>query len=82
MQGLKHMAVNEGLRGMFRGNWTNCLRIVPNSAIKFLTYEQLTRYSPSPDCLLSARFASMVLPGTNCSPKHSLPSWSWQHETP
>ena len=37
------MAKNEGIRGMFRGNWTNCIRIIPNSAIKFLTYEQLTR---------------------------------------
>ena len=46
LQGLKYMALNEGIRGMFRGNWTNCLRIVPNSAIKFLTYEQLTRSAP------------------------------------
>ena len=42
-QGLVYMAKNEGLRGMFRGNWTNCVRIVPNSAVKFLTYEQLIR---------------------------------------
>lgn len=42
-QGLVLMAKNEGLRGMFRGNWTNCVRIVPNSAVKFLTYEQLIR---------------------------------------
>ncbi|KAK9794349.1 hypothetical protein WJX73_009698 [Symbiochloris irregularis] len=42
-QGLVYMAKNEGIRGMFRGNWTNCLRIVPNSAVKFLTYEQLIR---------------------------------------
>ena len=47
-QGLVLMAKNEGLRGMFRGNWTNCVRIVPNSAIKFLTYEQLTRSASSP----------------------------------
>lgn len=43
-QGLVYMAKNEGVRGMFRGNWTNCVRIVPNSAVKFLTYEQLIRY--------------------------------------
>ena len=54
MQGLKHMALNEGLRGMFRGNWTNCLRIVPNSAIKFLTYEQLTRHPPFKAALSAA----------------------------
>ena len=28
---------------MFRGNWTNCVRIIPNSAVKFLAYEQLSR---------------------------------------
>jgi len=28
---------------MFKGNGANCLRIVPNSAVKFLTYEQTTR---------------------------------------
>ncbi|CAL8463897.1 g3432 [Coccomyxa elongata] len=42
-QGLKLMSKNEGIRGMFRGNWTNCVRIIPNSAVKFLTYEQLCR---------------------------------------
>lgn len=54
VQGLKHMALNEGLRGMFRGNWTNCLRIIPNSAIKFLTYEQLTRCAPS-SCMCASQ---------------------------
>ena len=42
-QGLKHMARTEGLRGMMKGNLANCIRIVPNSAVKFLTYEQLSR---------------------------------------
>lgn len=44
-QGLTRMARTEGLRGMFKGNWTNCVRIVPNSAIKFFTYEELSRLS-------------------------------------
>ena len=26
-----------------QGNWTNCVRIIPNSAVKFLLYEQLSR---------------------------------------
>ena len=43
LQGLKYMSKEEGIRGMFRGNWTNCIRIIPNSAVKFLTYEQLSR---------------------------------------
>ena len=39
------MGRQEGIRGMFKGNWTNCVRIVPNSAVKFLTYEQLSRWA-------------------------------------
>lgn len=42
-QGLVHMGKADGLRGMFKGNGTNCIRIIPNSAVKFLTYEQLSR---------------------------------------
>lgn len=33
----------EGLKGLFRGNGTNCARIIPNSAVKFLCYEQFAR---------------------------------------
>lgn len=42
-QGLMHMARHEGIRGMFKGNGANCIRIVPNSAVKFFTYEHLSR---------------------------------------
>lgn len=42
-QGLLHMARTEGLAGMFKGNGANCARIVPNSAVKFLTYEHFSR---------------------------------------
>jgi len=41
--GLRCMAQTEGFRGMFKGNGTNCVRIVPNSAVKFLTYETLSK---------------------------------------
>ena len=48
-QGLVHMARTEGVRGMMKGNLANCIRIVPNSAVKFLTYEQLSRWAdPAP----------------------------------
>ncbi|KAK3429423.1 mitochondrial adenine nucleotide transporter ADNT1 isoform X1 [Eucalyptus grandis] len=40
MQGLKYIWRTEGLRGLFKGNGTNCARIVPNSAVKFFSYEQ------------------------------------------
>lgn len=42
-QGIVHMWKTEGIRGLFKGNGLNCIRIIPNSAIKFLTYEQLSR---------------------------------------
>lgn len=45
LQGCKHMYSKEGIKGMFQGNGTNCVRIVPNSAVKFLAYEQISRYS-------------------------------------
>lgn len=44
VQGLKYIWRTEGFRGLFKGNGTNCARIVPNSAVKFYSYEQASRY--------------------------------------
>jgi len=46
IQGLKYIWRTEGLRGLFKGNGTNCARIVPNSAVKFFSYEQASKYVP------------------------------------
>ncbi|KAI3958593.1 hypothetical protein MKW92_050580 [Papaver armeniacum] len=43
VQGLKYIWSTEGLRGFYKGNGTNCARIIPNNAIKFFTYEQASR---------------------------------------
>ncbi|XP_058100231.1 mitochondrial adenine nucleotide transporter ADNT1-like [Magnolia sinica] len=43
IQGLKYIWKTEGFRGLFKGNGTNCARIVPNSAVKFFSYEQAAR---------------------------------------
>lgn len=43
LQGLKYIWRTEGLRGLFKGNGTNCARIVPNSAVKFFSYEQASK---------------------------------------
>ncbi|OIW16781.1 hypothetical protein TanjilG_05515 [Lupinus angustifolius] len=43
IQGLKYIWRNEGLRGLFKGNGTNCARIIPNSAVKFFSYEQASK---------------------------------------
>ena len=41
LRGLTHIMRTEGMVGMFKGNGANCIRIVPNSASKFLAYETL-----------------------------------------
>lgn len=43
LQGLKYIWRTEGLRGLFKGNGTNCARIVPNSAVKFISYEEASK---------------------------------------
>ncbi|KAH7513813.1 hypothetical protein FEM48_Zijuj11G0022000 [Ziziphus jujuba var. spinosa] len=43
VQGLKYIWRTEGLRGLFKGNGTNCARIIPNSAVKFYSYEQASK---------------------------------------
>ncbi|VVA23734.1 PREDICTED: mitochondrial [Prunus dulcis] len=43
IQGLKYIWRSEGFRGLFKGNGTNCARIVPNSAVKFFSYEQASK---------------------------------------
>ncbi|KAK9094313.1 hypothetical protein Scep_025782 [Stephania cephalantha] len=55
VQGLKYIWRTEGFRGLFKGNGTNCARIVPNSAVKFFSYEQASRgilwlYRQQPGC--------------------------------
>ncbi|CAL0308852.1 unnamed protein product [Lupinus luteus] len=43
IQGLKYIWRTEGFRGLFKGNGTNCARIIPNSAVKFFSYEQASK---------------------------------------
>ncbi|THF99134.1 hypothetical protein TEA_027881 [Camellia sinensis var. sinensis] len=43
VQGLKYIWRTEGFRGLFKGNGTNCARIVPNSAVKFFSYEEASK---------------------------------------
>jgi len=39
-QGLVRMVKTDGFKGLMKGNGTNCIRIIPNSACKFLAYEK------------------------------------------
>ncbi|KAK0549239.1 hypothetical protein OC845_003220 [Tilletia horrida] len=47
-QGLVKMWKEEGFRGYMRGNWTNCIRIAPYSAVQFTTYDWLKEYLRDP----------------------------------
>lgn len=51
-QGLAYMARTEGIRGLFKGNGTNCARIIPNSAVKFFAYEHMARFSTTAEYAL------------------------------
>lgn len=59
IQGLKSIWGSEGIRGFFKGNGTNCARIVPNSAVKFYSYEQASRFVLSV-CLIYAFVLSVT----------------------
>ncbi|CAN1744432.1 Mitochondrial adenine nucleotide transporter ADNT1 [Linum perenne] len=43
IQGLKYIWRTEGFKGLFKGNGTNCARIVLNSAVKFFSYEEASK---------------------------------------
>ncbi len=49
---LKKMWKEEGWRGMMRGNGTNCIRIVPYSAVQFGSYNIYKKVSTSLTCIL------------------------------
>ncbi|KAL9022880.1 MAG: hypothetical protein Q9180_008513, partial [Flavoplaca navasiana] len=53
-KGLAKMWRDEGWRGFMRGNGTNCIRIVPYSAVQFGSYNFYKRFvEPSPGADLS-----------------------------
>lgn len=61
VQGLKYIWRTEGFRGLFKGNGTNCARIVPNSAVKFFSYEEASKYATMPPvCLLILHFVVLL----------------------
>ncbi|KAF7712875.1 Uncharacterized protein PECH_001849 [Penicillium ucsense] len=48
-QGLKKMKREEGWRGFMRGNGTNCIRIIPYSAVQFGSYNFYKRFAETPE---------------------------------
>lgn len=54
-QGLMKMWREEGWRGLMRGNGTNCIRIVPYSAVQFGSYNFYKKVSSTWPCVLLPR---------------------------
>jgi len=40
---LRNIFNREGVLGLFRGNWANCARMAPNTAIEFYTFDLLKK---------------------------------------
>ena len=64
------MIQERGLRSLWRGNRINVLKIVPESAIKFMAYEQIKRATGD---TARARVLCGWLPGWRHIPNHHLP---------
>ena len=43
-QTIRYVLKTEGIKGLWRGNLTNCIRVAPHSATQFVTYDKIKVY--------------------------------------
>jgi solute carrier family 25 phosphate transporter 23/24/25/41 len=75
---LKKMWQEEGWRGFMRGNGTNCIRIVPYSAVQFGSYNFYKRVS---SCVLKAWCPSWSQHWFPCRTDPKRPSSTFSRHT-
>jgi solute carrier family 25 phosphate transporter 23/24/25/41 len=68
IRGLAHIYREEGAVGLFRGNGTNVLRMVPYSAVQFAVYERVKEVCCVPaDGLVSTYYPNTIMNSGVCA---------------
>ena len=65
-QGMRDMYTQGGIKGFFRGNLINCIKIAPETAFKFLFFDEIKKlisHDPS-NVTIFERFAAGGLAGS------------------
>lgn len=77
---LRTLFASEGIRGFFKGNAANCLKVAPTKGIQFVAFEALKRFifqlrTNSSSVQAAATTASTKTSSTKSSPLKPLAAW-------
>ena len=62
-QTIAQMWKDEGIKGLFRGNGLNCIRIFPYSAVQFYVYQKIKLYLLKPDQFELSNYQRLIAGG-------------------